>query len=108
MLSRASTYMKGELCRSSETKPREPFATSTDQSNNIERHNLHCITPGTVRIPPKMKEPEGSVSQNEGFTSGGTFQKISAAEGNEIVLRAIDGYDTELRAINKKVSEKKR
>lgn len=53
-----------------------------------------------------MKGYEDSVSQDEGFASGGTFQNTSATNGDEIALRAIDGYDRELRAINKKASEK--
>ncbi len=53
-----------------------------------------------------MKGVENSIPQDDGYTAGGGPQKTSVA-GDALALRAIDGYDTELRAINKKVRNQK-
>lgn len=50
-----------------------------------------------------MKQSESAVPELQTSMSGGTVQRKPAVVEHAAVLDAIDGYDTELRAINKKV-----
>lgn len=50
-----------------------------------------------------MKQSESAVPDLQVTMSGGTVQQKPAVVEHTAVLDAIDGYDTELRAINKKV-----
>lgn len=50
-----------------------------------------------------MKQSESAVPDLQVTMSGGTVQQKPAVVEHAAVLDAIDGYDTELRAINKKV-----
>lgn len=50
-----------------------------------------------------MKQADNAVPDLQATMSGGTVQQKPATVEHAAVLDAIDGYDTELRAINKKV-----